>query len=90
MKELWKLLLEAQDSPNGIPPSLIQERKEEILQKKDDLINQEAKLESIRAFLKQAGEEIKSKLHNKKEPTFREEEAYKGKNYDNEKNNDKK
>lgn len=68
MKELWKLLLEAQETLNGIPPSLIQERKEEILQKNEEIMNQEAKLESIRAFLKQAGEEIKSKLNNKKGP----------------------
>jgi len=29
MKELWNLLLEAQASPNGIPPKLIQEKKKE-------------------------------------------------------------
>ena len=63
MRELWKLLLEAQSTVNGIPPSLIEERKEEIKQKKEEILNQEAKLESIRAFLKQAGVEIKSKLN---------------------------
>ena len=38
MRELWKLLLEAQETSNGIPPSLIEERKEEIKQKKEEII----------------------------------------------------
>lgn len=33
MTEFWELLLEAQKSHNGIPQSIISERKEEILLK---------------------------------------------------------
>lgn len=31
--ELWKLLLEAQDDPDGVPPSLVAEKKRELLDK---------------------------------------------------------
>ena len=34
MLELWKLLLSAQDTPGGIPQQLIDQKKEEILQRK--------------------------------------------------------
>ena len=33
MLELWKLLIEAQNEPNGIPKSLIEKKKLEYVQK---------------------------------------------------------
>src|SRR5271168_1403524 len=38
MNSLWKLLLSAQESPHGIPPKLIEEKKAEI---RDSRANQE-------------------------------------------------
>ncbi|KAI9299092.1 PWI domain-containing protein [Neoconidiobolus thromboides FSU 785] len=44
MKELWELLLSAQESPNGIPQKFIEEKKQEILNKK---VNSELKLDKV-------------------------------------------
>jgi serine/arginine repetitive matrix protein 1 len=33
-KDLWKLLLSAQDSPQGVPKELLEAKKQELLQEK--------------------------------------------------------
>jgi len=64
MKELWQLLIDAQNSPNGIPPILIEERKDEIKQQRQELEDELSKLESIKAFM------------GGNKPSRRDEEAY--------------
>jgi len=61
MKELWQLLIDAQNSPNGIPPVLIEERKDEIKQQRQDLEDELSKLENIKAFMSGNKENTSSK-----------------------------
>jgi len=67
MKDLWCLLIDAQNSPNGIPPALIEEKKDEIRQQKQELEQDLNKLQSIKAFMT-------GNKENRPAPTNKEEE----------------
>ena len=83
MKELWDLLLSAQESEGGIPKQLIEETKKELISKKKNLEDAKEQMIHLKGMIKKIDKESEKneKLSTSNKKSHNQDHHSSSKNY---------